>query len=141
MGKSVNRVTLVGNLGKDPEIVNSNSGTKIAKFSLATNESFKNKEGSWTERTEWHNIVVFARLADVVESYVKKGSQVYIEGKIQTRTYEKDGVTKYFTEIVGNELVLLGSKGSSSDISGDEPRAVAASRPVTKSDPIDDSDL
>lgn len=142
MGKSLNKCSFIGNCGKDPDIVNSNSGVKIAKVSLAVNDSYKDKGGEWQEKTEWINLVAFSKLADVIESYVKKGSQIYVEGKLQTRSYEKDGTTKYFTEVVVNELILLGSKVSSSNNS--EPRVaagVSASRPVTNTDPINSEDI
>lgn len=106
----VNKVILVGNVGQDPEIRHINDDTQVAKFTLATSESYKNKEGERITQTEWHNIVVWRGLSKVVEQYVKKGSQIYIEGKITNRSYEKDGQTKYFTEIVANELKLLGKR-------------------------------
>ena len=113
---SVNKVILIGNLGKDPESKTLESGAKVTSFTIATSESYKDKNsGEKITKTEWHNIVVWRGLADVAEKYLKKGSQVYIEGKIQSRTYEdkKEGVTKYFTEIIGNNMTMLGSgKGS-----------------------------
>ena len=142
MSKSLNRVQFIGHVGKDPEVVNSNSGTKISKFVLAVNDSFKSKTGEWQERTEWINAVSFGKLADVVESYVKKGSQLYIEGKLQTRSYEKDGTTKYFTEVLVNELILLSK--SKDDPAGEEvpakPKTTRA-RPVTTADPINSDDI
>ncbi len=107
---SVNKVILVGNVGNDPEVQYIKEDVPVAKFSLATNESYKNKAGEKVTNTEWHNVVVWRGLAKVVEKYVKKGSKLYIEGKITTRQYEKDGVTKYFTEIVAREMVMLDSK-------------------------------
>lgn len=106
----VNKVILVGNVGQDPEIRNINNDTQVAKFTLATSESYKNKDGERITQTEWHNIVVWRGLSKVVEQYVKKGSLIYIEGKITNRSYEKDGQTRYFTEIVANELKLLGKR-------------------------------
>lgn len=109
----VNKVILVGNLGKDPEIKTFESGTKKASFSLATAESYKDKNGEKKENTEWHNIVFWGNLVDVIDKYLKKGNQVYIEGKITSRSYDdKDGNKKYITEIVGTSLVMLGSKPS-----------------------------
>jgi single-strand DNA-binding protein len=106
----VNKVILVGNVGKDPE-VKSIGSKKVAKFVLATSESYKDQSGERVEQTEWHNIEFWGTTVDVVEKYVKKGSQVYVEGKIRTRSYEdKDGVKRYVTEIMGNSLTLLGSK-------------------------------
>jgi single-strand DNA-binding protein len=113
MAKSVNKVILVGNLGKDPEIKYTPSGTPVAKFSLATNERYKDKGGEWQDRTEWHNIVAWQRLAEIVGEYVKKGAKVYIEGRIQTSSWEdkQSGEKKYRTEIIAQDLVLLGGRG------------------------------
>jgi single-strand DNA-binding protein len=113
MAKSVNKVILIGNLGKDPEVKYTPSGTPVAKFSLATNEKFKDKGGEWQERTEWHNIVAWQRLAEIVGEYVKKGSKIYIEGRITTSSWEdkQSGEKKYRTEIVANDLVLLSGRG------------------------------
>jgi single-strand DNA-binding protein len=107
---SVNKVILVGNVGKDPEIRHLDSGVAVASFSLATSESYNAKNGERVTTTEWHNIVLWRGLADVVEKYVKKGMKLYIEGKITSRQYEKDGQTKYFTEIVANNMVMLDSR-------------------------------
>lgn len=109
---SVNKVILVGNVGKDPEIRHLDSGVAVASFSLATSESYNAKNGERVTTTEWHNIVMWRGLAEVAEKYVKKGSKLYIEGKITSRQYEKDGQTKYFTEIVANNMVMLDSKNS-----------------------------
>ena len=105
----VNKAILLGNLGKDPEIRRLDDGRAVANFSIATSESYKNKAGEKVTNTEWHNIVLWSPLADIAESYLKKGSQVYIEGKISNRSYEdKDGVKKYISEVVGREITLLG---------------------------------
>ncbi len=111
MAKSVNKVILVGNLGKDPEVKYTPSGVPVAKFSLATNERFKDKSGEFQERTEWHNVIAWQRLAEIVGEYVTKGSKVYLEGKLQTSSWEdwQSGERKYRTEIVARDLVLLGS--------------------------------
>jgi|SRR5437588_8756015 len=113
MPKSVNKVILVGNLGKDPEVKYTPSGVPVAKFTLATNERYKDKAGEWQERTEWHNIVAWQRLAEIVGEYLKKGSKVYIEGRLQTSSWEdkQSGEKKYKTEIVANDLVLLSGRG------------------------------
>lgn len=113
MAKSVNKVILVGNLGKDPEVKFTPSGVPVAKFSLATNERFKDKAGEWQDRTEWHNIVAWQRLAEIVGEYVKKGSKIYIEGRLQTSSWEdkQSGEKKYRTEVVASDLVLLGGRG------------------------------
>lgn len=115
----VNKVILVGNLGKDPEVRALETGVKVARFSLATTESYKDRNtGERVDQTEWHNIVLWRGLAEVSERYLKKGSQVYIEGKLQTRSYEdKDGVTKYSTEIVGQTMTMLGGRGGDSSSS------------------------
>ena len=105
----VNKVILLGNLGKDPEVKRLDDGRGVANFSLATSETYKNKSGEKVTNTEWHNIVLWSPLADIAENYLKKGSQVYIEGKISNRSYEdKDGVKKYISEVVGREITLLG---------------------------------
>jgi single-strand DNA-binding protein len=118
---SVNKVILVGNVGNDPEVKHLDQDVKVAKFRMATSESFRAKNGERVTTTEWHNIVLWRGLAGVAEQYVKKGSRLYIEGKITNRQYEKDGETKYFTEIVANNMVMLDSKDTS------EPNANRAS--------------
>lgn len=108
----VNKVILVGHLGKDPEIRALENGRKVANFSLATTETYKDRNGERVDNTEWHNIVFWGPVADVIEKYLKKGSQIYLEGKLRTRSYEdKDGVKKYITEILGNTLTMLGRAG------------------------------
>ena len=105
----VNKAILLGNLGKDPEIRRLDDGRAVANFSIATSESYKNKAGERVTNTEWHNIVLWSPLAEIAENYLKKGSQVYIEGKISNRSYEdKDGVKKYISEVVGRDITLLG---------------------------------
>jgi len=110
MPKCINKVILVGNLGQDPDVKYTPNGVPVAKFSLATNERFKDKRGEYQERTEWHNVVAWQRLAEIVGEYLSKGSKVYVEGKLQTSSWEdrQSGDTKYRTEIVVRELVLLG---------------------------------
>lgn len=114
---SVNKVILVGNVGRDPEVKYLEQDVPVAKFTLATSESYRAKNGERVETTEWHNIVLWRGLAKVAEQYVKKGSKLYIEGKITHRQYEQDGVTKYFTEIVGNNMVMLDSKDKTNEMS------------------------
>ncbi len=109
----VNKVILVGNVGRDPEVNYIREDLPVARFTLATSESYT-KDGQRVTNTEWHNIVVWRGLAKVVEQYVKKGSKLYIEGKITNRQYEKDGQTKYFTEIVAANMQMLDSKSTSS---------------------------
>ena len=109
---SVNKVILVGNLGKDPELRYSPSGSAVCTFSLATTDRFKNKQGEQQERTEWHNIVVWAGLAEICGKYLTKGKQIYIEGRIQNRSYDdRDGNKRYITEIVANEMQMLSRAG------------------------------
>lgn len=110
MAKSVNKVILIGNLGKDPEVKYTPQGTAVAKFTLATNERFKDKSGEWQDRTEWHNLVAWARTAEIVGEYLKKGRTVYVEGSLRTSSWDdkQTGQKKYKTEIVVNDLVLLG---------------------------------
>lgn len=106
-----NKVQLIGNLGKDPEITNLDGGKKLAKFSIATNETYKNQKGEKVTDTQWHNIVAWGKTAEIIENYVTKGKEVAIEGKLTSRSYDdKEGVKRYITEIVCNELVMLGSK-------------------------------
>ena len=107
----VNKVISVGNLGKDPEVKYLDSGIAVANFSLATTENYKNKEGERVSQTEWHNIVLWRGLAEVAEKYLKKGSSIYIEGRIRTRKWEDDdGKTRYNTEILGDNMTMLGGK-------------------------------
>jgi len=129
-GKSINKVILIGNLGKDPEVKYTPSGMPVAKITLATNERFKDKSGEWQDRTEWHNVVLWQRLAEIAGEYLKKGGKVYIEGRLQTRSWDDktSGQKKYMTEVVANDLVLLGGRGegSGSDDSGSRSRGAAA---------------
>ncbi|CAN5293062.1 single-stranded DNA-binding protein [soil metagenome] len=111
MSRSLNKAILIGNLGSDPEIRTTGNGAKVAQFSVATSRKWTNNAGEQQEKTEWHRVVAWSKLADVVERYVKKGQQVYVEGEIQYRSYEdKDGVTKYSTEINARELMMLGGR-------------------------------
>ena len=114
-GKSLNKVQIIGHLGADPELRYTANGVAVATFSVATNESYKNDNDEWQERTEWHNIVAWRRLAEVAGEYLSKGRQVYIEGRLQTRSWEgQDGVKRYTTEIVARDLILLGGRGEMS---------------------------
>ena len=116
MARSVNKVTLLGNVGKDPEIRSTAGGTMVANLTLATSDRQKDAQGNWQDRTEWHNLVAFTRTAEIVRDYVKKGSKIYIEGKIQTRSWDdkESGQKRYRTEIIVNELVLLSSRDEGS---------------------------
>ena len=108
----VNKAILIGNLGQDPEMRATTSGTQVANFSLATSENFKNREGERETRTEWHRVVAFGKLAEICGQYLKKGKQVYIEGRIQTRNWEdQSGNKRYSTEIIANQMVMLGRAG------------------------------
>ncbi len=129
MAKSVNKVILIGNLGKDPEVKYTPSGTAVAKFSLATNERYKDKEGNWQDRTEWHNITAWARTAEIAGEYLKKGRTVYIEGRLRTDSWEDKNTheKKYRTEIVVENLVLLGGgRGEGEEGSGGKSRGSSA---------------
>jgi len=110
MAKSVNKVILIGNLGKDPEVKYAPSGMAIARFSLATTDRVKDKDGNWQDRTEWHNLVAFQRTAEIASEYLKKGNKVYIEGRLHSDSWDdkETGQKKYKTEIIINDLVLLG---------------------------------
>lgn len=116
-GKSLNKVTLIGNLGKDPDVSYTPSGIPVAKFSVATNERWKDVDGNFQEKTEWHNIVAWRKLAEICGQYLKKGSKVYLEGKLQTRSWDdkNSGVKKYMTEIVVDDMIMLDSKGQAAD--------------------------
>lgn len=111
----VNKVILVGNLGRDPEVRHLESGAVVATFSVATSESYKDRTtGERKDQTEWHNIVLWRGLAEIAEKYLRKGDSVYIEGKLRTRSWEKDGITRYTTEIVGDNMTMLGSRSGNS---------------------------
>ena len=110
---SLNKVLLIGNLGKDPEIRYTTSGTAVASFSLATSERFKNKGGDWEERTEWHNVTLWGRLAEIAGEYLAKGRTVYLEGRLQTRKWQdRDGKDRFTTEIIGEKMQMLSKKDS-----------------------------
>lgn len=113
MARSVNKAILVGNVGKDPEVKFLPSGSPVANFTLATSGRFKDKSGEFQERTEWHNLVAYQRTAEIIRDYVKKGSKLYIEGRIQTRSWDDQasGQKKYRTEIIVGDLVLLSGRG------------------------------
>jgi single-strand DNA-binding protein len=143
VARSLNKVTLIGNLGNDPEIRTTNSGTKVAQFSVATSRQWSSPSGEKQEKTEWHKCVAWnggtkgSGLADIIERYVKKGDKIYVEGRIEYRQYEdKDKVTKYITEINVREILLLGGKAGGGDFDGGSPaprRASAAPAAKAKS--------
>ncbi len=123
MAKSLNKVMLIGNLGKDPELRYTTSGVAVATFSLATNESWKDQDGNLQERTEWHNIVAWKKLAEICGEWLKKGKKVYIEGRIQTRSYDdkNTGTKKYITEIVADNMIMLDYKAAAENGGGPAP--------------------
>jgi single-strand DNA-binding protein len=132
----VNKVILVGRLGKDPEVRNLENGASVANFTMATSESYKDKTtGDRKEVTEWHNIVLWRGLADIASKYLHKGDMVYIEGKLRTRSWEKEGVTRYTTEIVGDNMTMLSTKpggggGDYSKSTGSPEMGASAPRPT-----------
>ena len=112
MSRSLNKVMLIGNVGSDPEIRATSSGSRVAKVSLATNRTFQDRSGQQQERTEWHRLTFFGRLADIVEQWVKKGDQLFVEGRIEySQTTDDSGNTRYWTDIVVNEMLMLGGRG------------------------------
>ncbi len=140
MARGVNKVILLGNVGKDPELRYTQGGTAVCNFSLATTERAK-IGGEWQDKTEWHNIVAWSRLAETCSNYLSKGSQVYIEGRLQTRNWEyRDGNTRYTTEIVANQMVLLGRprggpRPEAGQAAGQGGGAVPAEEPFPSPDP------
>ncbi len=138
MAKSVNKVILVGNVGRDPEVKYTPSGTAVATFSIATNERYKDKDGNWQDRTEWHNIKAWQRTAEIVGEYVKKGSKLYVEGRLTTESWDdkQSGEKKYRTMVVVNDLVLLSGRGESeSEGGGGRGRAAAAGNEMDQRTP------
>lgn len=128
---SVNKVFLIGRLGKDPETRYMTNGEAVTNVSIATTESYKDKAGEKQEKTEWHNLVFYRRLAEIAGEYLKKGSMIYVEGKLQTRKYtDKAGVDKYSTEIIVNEMTMLGDKKSGSGEYESSSRPAPAARPA-----------
>jgi single-strand DNA-binding protein len=152
MAKSVNKVFLLGNVGKDPEIRSTGGGTMVASFGLATSERYKDQQGNFQDRTEWHNIVAYARLAEIIRDYVKKGSKLFIEGRITTRNWddkEHAGRKVYRTEIIVSDLSLLsgrdegspGSNRSSGSTAGFDQRQPAGQDDVAQQAEISDDDI
>lgn len=140
MARGVNKVILVGTLGKDPETRYMPSGGAVTSFSVATNESWKDKQtGEKQERTEWHNISMFGRLAEIAGEYLKKGSQVYLEGSLRTEKWQdKQGQDRYTTKIIANEMQMLGGRPGGGDYSS-APAQQSQSRPANQPAPVDDS--
>jgi len=135
----VNKVILVGRLGKDPEVRHLESGTAVANFSMATSEVYRDRQtNEKREQTEWHNVVLWRGLAEIAEKYVKKGDMVYIEGKLRTRSWDKDGVTRYTTEVVGDNMMMLSGKGGDSSQQS-EDYSSGQSAPMQESAPSQDT--
>jgi single-strand DNA-binding protein len=151
MAKGVNKAILLGNVGKDPEIRSTPSGTMVANFTLATSDRQKDAQGNWQDKTEWHNLVAFSRTAEIIRDYVKKGSKLYIEGKIQTRSWDdkESGQKRYRTEIIINELSLLsgrdeggsGGQSRSGGSSSYDQRPPAGQDDYAQSAEISDDDI
>lgn len=146
MARSVNKVILIGNLGKDPEVRHLENGASVANFSLATSESYTDKNtGQLVTNTDWHNIVVWRGLANIAEKYAKKGDKIYIEGKLKSRSYQdQDGITKYITEVLGENIVLLGRNENSGqnnpDASNNTSSAPISNAPVSAPPIIEEED-
>ncbi len=144
--RGINKVILVGNLGADPEVRYTQSGSPVANLRIATSERWKDKQsGEPQERTEWHRVVLFGKLGEIAEQYLKKGSQVYIEGRLQTRKWQgQDGQDRYSTEVVGNDMQMLGgrggSAGGSSQSSGNYDTSGGATEPPNSA-PLEDDDI
>lgn len=141
----VNKVILIGNLGKDPEVRHLESGASVANFPIATTETYKDRNGNRQEQTEWHNIVAWRGLADIAEKYLKKGNQVFIEGKLRSRSWEdKEGNTRYITEIVADNMTMLGgapsrNEGPQAQAASTAPASTSSKKVVQEED--DDDDL
>jgi single-strand DNA-binding protein len=153
MAKSVNKVILLGNVGKDPEIRSTPGGTMVANFTLATSDRQKDAQGNWQDRTEWHNLVAFGRTAEIIRDYVKKGTKLFVEGKIQTRSWDdkESGQKRYRTEIIVNDLSLLsgreegaggyGRSGASGSSSGYDQRTPSGTEDFAQAAEISDEDI
>ena len=145
MANSVNKVILVGRLGKDPELKYTQGGTPVVKFSLATDETWKDQSGEKQQRTEWHNVVAWRKLAEICGQYLNKGKLVYIEGKLQTRSWDdKEGHKRYTTEVVADQMVMLSGKGDDARQERSAAAAVGASPPAADGNPdsqITDEDI
>jgi len=145
MARSLNKVMLIGNIGADPDVRSTPSGTKVVKLSLATNRRFQDRDGQQQERTDWHRITLFGKLADIVEQYVSKGDRLYVEGRIEySQTQDDQGGTKYWTDVVAQEIVMLGSgaevpeMGGGSQGPGGSARSGTPSPSPNLSEPDDD---
>lgn len=139
----VNKVILIGNLGIDPEVRTLESGVKVCRLSIATSESYTNKEGNRVEQTEWHSVTLWRGLAEIAEKYLTKGNKVYVEGKLRTRSYkDKDGVERYSTEIVADNMQMLGgtASGQTSSAPRSNPQSQPQQQPAMGSSETDNSD-
>jgi single-strand DNA-binding protein len=138
MARGLNKVMLIGNLGGDPEIKYSTNGTAIANFSIATTENRKNSAGEWEDKTEWHKIVIFGKQAEFCKDYLKKGSKIYLEGRLQTRTWEdQNNQRHYVTEVVGSNIMMLDAKSQDSSGDGVDSRKNQAPSGTAKKTPAD----
>jgi single-strand DNA-binding protein len=143
MSRGLNKVMLIGNLGNDPETRYTQGGAAVTSIGIATNETWKDKQtGEKQERTEWHNVTFFGRLAEVAGEYLRKGSKVYVEGRLRTNSWEKDGQKHYKTEIIASEMQMLDSKGQGGGAPGGQqkPPPQRAAEPVSNADSIEDFD-
>ncbi len=136
MARAVNKVILIGNLGQDPELRYTGNGTAVCNLRIATNESYKDQDGQLVEKTEWHSVVAWSRLAEICGEYLKKGSRVYFEGSLQTRSWEdRDGNTRYTTEIKAREMMMLDSRGGDIDNGNDQRRSQPQPQPQQQPQP------
>ena len=138
--RGINKVILVGNLGRDPELRFTQAGTAVANLSIATSETWNNKDGVKQERTEWHRVVLWDKLAEIAKEYLSKGRQVYLEGRLQTRVWEKDGEKRYTTEIRGDQLVMLGMLGETGEIKSTKLQAKPSVTPPSNPEPFQAND-
>jgi single-strand DNA-binding protein len=139
MARGINKVILVGNLGQDPELRYTGNGTAVCNMRLATNEAYKDSDGNLVEKTEWHSVVAWGRLAEICAEYLKKGSPAYFEGSLQTRSYEdKEGATKYVTEIKLREMMMLGGKDGAAAPGTSSGTKAPRPQPVTENAAADD---
>ncbi len=140
MSRSLNKVILIGNVGSDPEIRATASGARVAKFSLATNRKYQDRGGQQQEKTEWHRLTLFGKLVDIVEQWVKKGDRLYVEGRLEYSQSEKDGQTRYWTDIIVQEMIMLGSGGGAGSGGGSFDGGRGASAPQQPQTPISQPD-
>lgn len=139
MARSLNKVMLIGNLGADPEIKYTPNGTAVANLRLATSENRKNRDGEWEERTEWHRVVLYGRQAEIAKDYLRKGSKVYVEGRIETRSWEdQEGQKHFMTEIVGWNFFTLDAKGPNANPPESEPSRQSGASPEKSQAPATD---